>query len=72
MLDAISASATIPRWRFTFDSFVLPFLKMFVPSVSILIQVAMPRLRALPAARFTFNLIVADVHFSDQRALYCF
>ncbi len=53
VLDAISASATIPRWRFIFDSFVLPFLKMFVPSVSILIQVTMPRLRVLPAARFT-------------------
>ena len=72
VLDAIAASATIPRWRFTLDSLVLPFLKMFVPCVSVLFQVAMPRLRALPAARFTFNFHVADVYFSDQRALHRF
>ena len=52
--DSAAVSAMIPRWTFAFDAFFWPFLKMFLPSVSVLLQVTMSPLLALPGLSLTF------------------
>ncbi len=42
MINNEAASANITPWVFAFQTFVWPFFKMFMPSISVLLQVLMP------------------------------
>ncbi len=39
MLDSEATPPVISRWSFAFEAFVWPFLKMFLPCISVLLQV---------------------------------
>jgi hypothetical protein len=63
-VDGDLTSTIIPRWSFVFQSLVWPFLKMFIPCVSVLFQVCRPDL-ATRRARAANHSFCADVLFSD-------
>ena len=59
--SSAAASTMIPRWAFAFEALIWPFLKMFVPSVSVLLQVAMsPR---TCATRIAFHALLQMFFF---------
>jgi hypothetical protein len=62
--DGDLSSTIIPRWSFVFQALLWPFLKMFVPCVSVLLQVSCPPL-ATRCARAVPHSFCADVFISN-------
>jgi hypothetical protein len=59
--DGDLTSMVIPRWSFVFQSLVWPFMKMFIPCVSVLLQVVLPRACHSPRAHsFCADVLVSD------------